>query len=271
MSGGPSNASLEVSIASLREGERTHVIDRVAPEEPLEIQIFGASLAVLMRTPNHDIELVTGFLLTERIVSSIEDIASVEHCTIAPTPEAEDNIVRVTLRAGVTPPTQSRNFFASSSCGVCGKATIEQAMKLGQKVLSEPRIATSTLYALPDRLRAEQMLFIETGGLHGAGLFDMGGALIASREDIGRHNAVDKVVGVAARAGVSLGETALLVSGRVSFEIVQKATAVGIPIVAGISAPSSLAVRFAEELGVTVIGFLRGSSGNVYSHERRVT
>lgn len=260
----------EVSLTSLRAHERVRVVDRVAPEEPLEIQVFGASLAVLMRTPGHDVELVTGFLLTERIVSSVVDVLSVEHCTIAPTPEAEDNVVRVVLRGGPVP-IQPRNFYASSSCGVCGKATIEQAMKLGGRVRSELRVATSTLYGLPDRLRREQLLFTETGGLHAAGLFDAAGSLLASHEDIGRHNAVDKVVGAASRTSTNLGDTVLLVSGRVSFEIVQKAAAVGIPVVAGISAPSSLAVRFAEELGVTVIGFLRGSSANVYSHERRIT
>ena len=260
----------DVSVTTLRELVRADVLDRVAPEEPLEIQIFGTSLAVLMRTPDHDIDLVTGFLLTERIVASVDDITSVEHCSIAPTPEAADNVVRVMLRAGIAAPVPSRNFFASSSCGVCGKATIEQALKLGQQVTSEPRVAATTLYALADRLRVEQTLFTETGGLHGVGLFETNGRLIASREDIGRHNAVDKVIGAAARERIHFDETLLLVSGRVSFEIVQKAAAVGVPIVAGISAPSSLAVRFGEELGITVIGFLRGTSANVYSHERRV-
>jgi FdhD protein len=202
-------------------------------------------------------------------VESLDDIESVRHCTTVPSPEAEDNVLRIILAAGVPHP-PARRFFASSSCGVCGKATIDAALGTTRPVAHELTVAGSVLTTLPELLRASQPLFTETGGLHGAGLFDVSGALHVVHEDVGRHNAVDKVVGAATRAGVPLHDKVLMVSGRVSFEIVQKASAVGLSIVAGISAPTSLAVRFGEELGVTVVGFLRETSMNVYSRKHRV-
>ena len=247
--------------------------DRVAHEEPLEIQLGGAPLAVVMRTPGHDLELVTGFLLSERVVQSLAEVESVRHCSEATTPDAEDNVVRVLLRPGVVSDLERlrRNLFASSSCGVCGKATLENALATAPPLDDPARIEAGVLLALPARLRAAQHAFDETGGIHAAGLFDAAGELLVVREDVGRHNAVDKVIGWAARGGrIPLAGHTLVVSGRTSFEIVQKALAARLPIVAAVSAPSSLAVALAESAGITLIGFLRGRGFNVYGARERV-
>jgi FdhD protein len=245
--------------------------ERVAHEEPLEIQINGASVAVLMRTPGDDEELATGFLLTERIVASVNDVESVRHCTTVPTPEAEENVVQVRLTASTPFDLERlrRHTFASSSCGVCGKATIENACALAPPLDDDVRVAPAVLSRMVASLRAAQSAFDETGGLHGAGAFTSHGALVLAREDVGRHNAVDKVIGACARQGLAMPEV-LLVSGRVSFEIVQKAAAARVPIVAGVSAPTSLAIRMARALNVTLVGFLRGNTMNVYAAEQRV-
>jgi len=246
--------------------------DTVAHEEPLELQIQGVPVAVVMRTPGYDEELALGFLLTERVVASAAEVASIRHCTTARSPEAEGNVVRVVLREGTEVPLERlrRNLYASSSCGVCGKASIENALGVGGPVTAEPRFAPRVLYGLPDALRAEQAAFASTGGLHAGALFDVSGRLAFVREDVGRHNAVDKLVGAAARPNLTISEHGLFVSGRVSFELVQKAAAAGVALVAGISAPTSLAVRAGEALGVTVVGFVRGATMNVYSHSRRI-
>jgi FdhD protein len=246
--------------------------DRVAHEEPLEIQVQGVSVAVVMRTPGHDEDLALGFLVTERVVRTMRDVVSIRHCTTASDPESEGNVIRVVLAPEVDLPIERlrRNMYASSSCGLCGKATIEAALSHGPPVQSELTVPPEILYALPERLRAAQSAFEETGGLHAAALFDTRGQLREVREDVGRHNAADKVVGAALRAGDRAAELGLFVSGRVSFEIVQKAAAFGAPLVAGISAPTSLAVRFGEALGVTVVGFVRGRSLNVYACAKRV-
>jgi FdhD protein len=259
----------------LRVSGTTHAPARdcVAHEEPLEIQLAGTPLAVVMRTPGHDLELVTGFLVTERVVESLDEVESVRHCNDSPSSDAEANVVRVTLAPGVRPDLERlrRNQFASSSCGVCGKATLENALATAPALKDGLHMATSALTALPARLRATQPVFDETGGLHAAGLFDGEGRLLVAREDVGRHNAVDKAVGWAARGGhLPLAGTALLVSGRASFEIVQKALAARIPIVAAVSAPSSLAVSLAEAAGIALVGFLRGAGFNVYSHPERI-
>ncbi len=247
--------------------------DRVAHEEPLEIQLGATSLAVVMRTPGHDEELALGFLVTERVVASAGEVAAVRHCSVVSDPEAEDNVIRVTLADGVAVDLERlrRNLFASSSCGICGKATIENALAAGPPLADPTRVPLETLYALPDRLRAAQAVFDETGGLHGAGLFDAEGELLVAREDVGRHNAVDKVVGWAAREGrLPLAGHLLLVSGRLSYEIVQKALAARVPIVAAVSAPSSLAVDLAVESGMTLVGFLRGRGLNLYGNPERI-
>ena len=263
----------EVKLTRFADGDATPARDSVAHEEPLEIQLAGAPLAVLMRTPGHDLELVTGFVVTERVVDSLAEVEAVRHCSDARTEDAEDNVVRVTLRPGARPDLERlrRNLFASSSCGVCGKATLENALAAAPPLDDATRLRASVLVELPAQLRAAQPAFDETGGLHAAGLFDGDGRLLVAREDVGRHNAVDKVVGWAARAGrLPLTGASLVVSGRASFEIVQKALAARIPIVAAVSAPSSLAVTLAQESGIALVGFLRGRSFNVYGSRERI-
>lgn len=248
--------------------------DLVAREEPLEIRVNQSPIAVVMRTPGHDEELVRGFLLSERIVARVEQIATLRHCTSVDRPEAEDNVMLVRLRddADVDLAALRRNLFASSSCGVCGKASIDQVLggATTRADAGEIEIDAQTLALLPERLRAEQEVFSHTGGLHAAGLFTAAGELLAAFEDVGRHNAVDKVIGWAARSGAALGGCALMVSGRVSFEIVQKAVAVGLPLIAAVSAPTSLAVELAREAGLTLICFVRDQRMCVYAGERRI-
>lgn len=269
----PSEGVREVEVTRVGEGRAEPTRDRVAHEEPLEIQLGGTPLAVVMRTPGHDLELVTGFLLTERIVDSLARVESIHHGSEAVRPEAADNVVRVLLAPGahVDLARLRRNLFASSSCGVCGKATLENALATAEPLRDTTRVGASTLVAMPERLRGAQHAFDETGGLHAAGLFDAGGRLLVVREDVGRHNAVDKLVGWAARsARWPLAGHGLLVSGRASFEIVQKALAARIPIVAAVSAPSSLAVSLARAGRITLAGFLRGGGCNVYASPERL-
>ncbi len=245
--------------------------DCLAREEPLEIRIGDHPLAVVMRTPGHDAELALGFLVTERVIREVREVLSVRHCTRGA--QNEQNVIRVLLADGVPLDLDAlrRNLYASSSCGICGKATIENALASAPPLADAARFRAETLCAMPAQLEPTQAVFARTGGLHAAGLFDPSGALVVAREDIGRHNAVDKVVGVALRRGLTpLSGHALLVSGRVSYEIVQKALAARIPLVAGVSAPSSLAVELAEHAGIAVVGFLRGEDFNVYSRHARV-
>ncbi|MEE2676941.1 MAG: formate dehydrogenase accessory sulfurtransferase FdhD [Myxococcota bacterium] len=246
--------------------------DAVAREEPLEIRLAGAPLAVVMRTPGADRELALGFLATERVVARIDQVASVRHCTETAQP-AEENVLQVVLAADVAVDLERlrRNLYASSSCGICGKATIENALVDARPLEDSARFAPEFFYGLPSRLEANQAAFARTGGLHAAALFDAGGELLVVREDIGRHNAVDKVIGWAIDHGrFPLSGAVLLVSGRVSYEIVQKALVARIPVVAAVSAPSSLAVEFAEEARLTLVAFLRGRSLNVYGATERV-
>ncbi|PRQ01043.1 formate dehydrogenase accessory protein [Enhygromyxa salina] len=250
--------------------------DMLAREEPLEIRVNQVAIAVVMRTPGDDEELVRGFLLSERIVAEVSAIASARHCTTVDTPEAEDNVMLVRLGPSVEVDLAAlrRNLYASSSCGVCGKASIEAV--IGEPGLARAglplglRVAVDTLTALPERLRARQDVFERTGGLHAAGLFTADGQLLAVREDVGRHNAVDKVIGWAAGEGVAHERCVLMVSGRVSFEIVQKALALAIPVVAAVSAPTSLAVELARAAGMTLVGFVRDRRLCVYAGAERV-
>jgi FdhD protein len=247
--------------------------DAVAREEPLEIQIGGTPLAVVMRTPGHDADLALGFLATERVIASIDDVLSVRHCRAARSPEAADNVVRVALAEGIAVDWEAlrRNLYASSSCGVCGKATIENALACAPPIDDPARFDAALFGPLPEQLSAAQPGFAETGGLHAAALFDADGKRIAAREDVGRHNAVDKVLGFCLREKRwPLAGHVLLVSGRISFEIVQKALAARVPLVAGVSAPTSLAVELAERAGMALIGFLRERAFNVYGDVRRV-
>jgi len=247
--------------------------DLVAREEPLEVQVHGATLAVVMRTPGHDAELARGFLVTERVVERPADITAIRHCDVVTDPDAEDNVVNVTLRAGVAVDLAAlrRNLFASSSCGVCGKATIENALAVAPPLDDAARFDAAFFRDLGDRLSAAQPVFADTGGLHAAALFGPDGALLVVREDVGRHNAVDKVIGWALeRDRLPLAGHVLLVSGRISFEIVQKALAARLPVVAAVSAPSSLAVDLAERAGIMLVGFLRGARCNVYGDRARL-
>ncbi len=247
--------------------------DLVAREEPLEIQLGGASLAVIMRTPGCDEELALGFLVTERVIRSPACVASLRRLAGGSDPAAEENVLRVQLAPGVDVDLESlrRNLYASSSCGICGKATLDNALASARPLDDASRFDPKFLYELPEKLERAQPVFARTGGLHAAGLFDADGRLLVVREDVGRHNAVDKVVGWALRADrLPLAGHVLLVSGRVSFEIVAKALIAGIPLIAAISAPSSLAVEFATRARMTLVGFLRGRSLNVYGARERV-
>jgi FdhD protein len=265
-------AELAVSLTRWSRGEAVEAQDAVAHEEPLELQLQGLSVAVVMRTPGHDEDLALGFLRGEGVIASMDDVLSVHPCSEA-CGDAEDNVVRVLLREGVRVDLERlrRNLYTSSSCGLCGKASIEAVLRVAAPVTAAAPLRASRLYAWPQRLRAAQPTFDSTGGLHAAGLFhrlDEAPPLV--REDVGRHNAVDKVVGALLRGGGDPADFALLVSGRISFELVQKVAAAGIPALLGVSAPTSLAVRAAAALGVTVVGFLRGEHMNIYTHPHRV-
>jgi FdhD protein len=244
--------------------------DYLAAEEPLEIRVDGRSLAVTMRTPGNDEELAAGFLLTEGIVESRGQIAAIQRPGAGVGPGC--NVLNVELRdCAFDPERNKRNFFATSSCGICGKATIDAVRLRGLRGLSSSfSVDPEILCTLPERLRANQQVFGRTGGLHAAALFNVGGELLALREDIGRHNAVDKIVGWALLGGmIPLSSHVLMVSGRGGFEIVQKALAASIPVVASVSAPSSLAVQLANELNLTLIGFLRERRFVVYAGQER--
>jgi FdhD protein len=264
-----------VSIARVyecREGELHVVDDYVVGEEPLEIRIGDVPLSVTMRTPGQDLELAAGFVFTEGIIRGRDQLASVNH---APDEKQNGaNRVRIDLAAGVEldPELTRRNFFAASSCGICGKASID-AVRVRGIAPANPdfQLAPDVLWNMPEKLRSAQAIFGRTGGLHAAGLFNGAGELLVLREDVGRHNAVDKVVGWALLEGrVPLREHVLLVSGRGGFEIVQKAAVAGVPVVASVSAPSDLAVNLARELGLTLVGFLRGHRFVIYSGETRL-
>jgi FdhD protein len=254
--------------------------DSLAAEEPLEIRVGGKQVAVTMRTPGEDFDLVAGFLLSEGAVRDREELTRMRYCT--DNRHGEDghehdpyNIVEVDLAPGVADPTWSlrRTTFTSSSCGICGKSSIEAVhANACWSVAEDPvQLRPEVLYTLPDRLRERQRLFETTGGLHAAGLFDAEGTVLCVREDVGRHNAVDKVIGWALRDGrLPLRGMLLAVSGRTSFELVQKAAAAGIPVLAAVSAPSSLAVELAVSSGLTLAGFVRGNRANIYSRPDRI-
>ncbi|CAM5628547.1 sulfurtransferase FdhD [Streptomyces avidinii] len=264
-------------VVRIRNGVVGTRADTLVAEEPLEIRLNGKPLAVTMRTPGDDFALAVGFLASEGVLGSAADVRAVTYCEGA----AEDgtntyNVVNVQLAAGVPVPDikLERNVYTTSSCGLCGKSSLD-AVRTATRfpgLADDPvRVGVRVLGELPDRLRAEQKVFDRTGGLHGAGLFSARGELIDVREDIGRHNAVDKIVGRALQAGLlPLAGSVLLVSSRASFELAQKAVMAGIPVLAAVSAPSSLAVDLAVESGLTLVGFLRGGDMNVYAGEERI-
>lgn len=250
-------------------GEREDVL---AVEEPLEIRVEGRSIAVVMRTPGQDRELAAGFLLTEGVIKSAKDLFDITAC-VAPAGAGRGNAVDVALaRPGVVDLEKlTRHVFTSSSCGICSQASIDAVLRVRKRLVDRVRVEARTLLALPTALAGKQAAFQTTGGLHACALFDRGGKLLALREDVGRHNALDKLIGWALLAGRTplRGHIALL-SGRASFEMMQKSHAAGIPVVAAISAPSSLAVEFARESGQTLAGFVRGRSMNLYAGTERI-
>jgi len=265
----PQTPSKRVNIIR-RDGEREeNLIDSIAVEEPLEIRVRGRAISVTMRTPGHDEDLAIGFLLTEGVITRPADVLRVEAC------ERNEfgNVINVVLAPEVHVDFDrlTRHVFASSSCGLCGKTTIEATQTRHPPVTSDLVVDYETIAQMPQTMRAAQSTFDETGGLHAAALFDPSGKLLALREDVGRHNAVDKIIGGQVQSGeFPLDQHILLVSGRTSFEILQKALAARIPIIAAVSAPSSLAVEFARSSGQTLIGFLRGRKMNVYAGTQRL-
>jgi FdhD protein len=255
---------------------RTAQSDRAATEEPLEVRLHGHPFAVIMRTPGADRELAAGFLFAERVIAGADDLGTIEHCTTAAPGDHPENVVDVTLAGRSAAAIEGllagrRQVTTTSSCGMCGRRTIESLAADVPPIRAAWSVPSSLIASLPERLRARQAVFDETGGLHAAGLFAQDGRLVDVAEDVGRHNAVDKIVGrMLMREALPLSDFILGVSGRTSFEIVQKAILAGIPIVAAVSAPSSLAIELAQEFGVTLLGFIRGDSFNIYAHAARV-
>ena len=277
----PGKGVARVQISRLADGRFVDRKDVVAVEEPLEIRVEftrnGAretsAVSVTMRTPGNDFELAAGFLYGEGLLRGGEDVAEISYCQ-SDEPQTY-NIVVVKLRSGTffDPEALSRNFYMSSSCGVCGKASLEAVEVRGCEQIPDEGLSVdpAILSGLPEKLRAQQGLFDRTGGIHAAGRFDEAGQLVCIREDVGRHNAVDKVVGVAFLAGeLPLERTILAVSGRTSFEIMQKALAAGIPLVVGVGAPSSLAVDLARNFNMSLLGFTRSEGFNVYAGRERI-
>lgn len=253
----------------------------LAVEEPLEIRLgYGPanqreqkSLSVTMRTPGHDYELAAGFLFTEGIIQSFTQIESIKYCVDTGKQEEQDNIVRAELKPEVIIDFEKlqRHFYTSSSCGVCGKSSIDAVKQQCQLLQSDLKVSEKIIHSLPEKLRKAQLVFEHTGGLHASALFSAQGEMILLREDVGRHNALDKVIGAMLfKNELPLSNYMLLVSGRASFELVQKATMAGIPALAAVGAPSSLAVELAKESGMTLIGFLREHRFNIYTGEQRV-
>jgi FdhD protein len=269
----------KVRVRVVEDGQMRLRPDSLATEEPMEMRLVSGgsrqTVAVTMRTPGADFELAAGFLYGEGIVSSPEEIEKINYCVDAGLDaEQRYNIVNVELRGGrgYDPRSLERHFYTTSACGVCGKASLEQLGLSGCSVIPPgPQVGAETIYSLTEKLRDAQGLFEATGGLHAAALFDAGGGLVALREDVGRHNATDKLVGWALLEGrLPLSNHIVMVSGRSSFEIMQKCLVAGVPIVCAISAPSSLAVDVAREFGMTLVGFLRGNKFNVYAGSERI-
>ena len=278
-----SSNSLPLTISEIRDQTRQSRQDQVAVEEPLEIRLgyetpdgrTESSISITMRTPGNDAELATGFLFTESIIRDAADIAFVKPCGPPAPDSGNTNVVRVELESGVDVDLArlQRHFYTTSSCGVCGKTSIDALRVSGAKepASDQTRFDRTILTALPDKLRAAQRIFDETGGLHAAAAFTTAGELMVIHEDVGRHNAVDKVVGTLLSAGLlPANDLGLLVSGRASFELMQKTLMAGMPLLAAISAPSSLAVDLAREFNITLVGFLRGNTFNIYSAEERI-
>lgn len=273
-------------IVKINKHEFLQTNDLLAVEEPLEIRIgYGPktqreqrNISVTMRTPGHDFELALGFLFTEGIIESSQQIAQIKYCTELNTQENNENIVRVELHENVTIDFSKlqRNFYTTSSCGVCGKASIDAIKTVCQNPVPtiDFKVPQSVILSLPDQLRAQQNVFEYTGGLHACALFNIDGAIKLLREDVGRHNALDKLIGAVVgqtKTDNLFTQTILLLSGRASFELIQKAAMAGIPIICSVGAPSSLAVATAKEFGITLIGFLRENRFNIYTNQQRIS
>lgn len=249
--------------------------DLVAVEEPMEVRVNGVSFAVIMRTPGADRDLAAGFMLAEDVIRSADEIGTIEYCHDV-TDDGRDNTINVTVTGDAVARLsdrfgERRQVMMTSACGLCGRRTIASLQSRVASVRGGWTVAAEVIASLPDRLRASQTGFESTGGLHAAGLFDRAGVLEMSAEDVGRHNAVDKIVGRTLLAGKHpLAQSLLLVSGRTSFELVQKALLAGIPLIAAVSAPSSLAIDLAQQAGMTLCGFVRGPHFNIYSHAHRI-
>jgi FdhD protein len=263
-------------VTELRDGDRRERPDQVVGEEPLEIRLGGPGsppepVAVTMRTPGHDFELAVGFLMGEGLIAGSQDVRAVKYCELPDGDPQQYNVVTVTTSSPVELAGRRRASTISASCGVCGTATLEALRDRCPPIADGGSVDADLLMSLPDRLRRRQRVFEQTGGLHAAGLYRADGSLLAVREDVGRHNAVDKLAGWAAlQHRLPLADTVLVVSGRVSFEIVQKAAVAGVPILAAVSAPSSLAVATARTLGMTLAGFVRDGRANLYAAPWRV-
>ena len=269
----------EARIVTIADGQQQAGFDRLATEEPLEIRLRAAgetrSVAITMRTPGNDFELAAGFLYNEGVIPDIEAIRAITYC-VDPAVDADQrfNIVNVDLAATAMPALDAleRHFTMTSACGICGKAQLDALRDRGLPPLaSDVRLTPAVICALPERLRSVQRVFATTGGLHAAAVFAADGSVIAAREDVGRHNALDKLVGWALlERRLPLHDTILLVSGRASYELVQKAVAAGIPFFCAVSAPSSLAVETARAFGITLCGFVRGTRFNIYAGNERI-
>ena len=259
-----------VHVMKISEDHSQHIEDEVVVEEPVEIRVNGESVSVTMRTPGDDFDLAAGLLWTEGIIQSASEIGSIAYCPDEEQPELK-NIVNITLVDNTRKIVPSRLTWTNSSCGLCGKASLDAIRQVCRPISSVMTVQHDVLYALPARLREAQANFDRTGGIHAAALFDNAGRMLLLREDLGRHNAVDKVLGGALRSGaIKTSETVMMVSGRLGFEIAQKALVAGVPVLVSVSAPSSLAVELAEDFGMTAVGFLRGRSMNVYAHPERI-
>ena len=270
----PKGSKTKAKIQVVENNQIRSRLDYLATEEPLEIRLLPQrkTLAITMRTPGNDFELATGFLYSEGIISQRQDIEQISYCVEGDS-EQLYNIVNVTLKPelNLDLPVLERHFFTNSACGVCGKASIEYLKNRAVIIDNSAQVLADLIYGLPDKLRLAQGIFNTTGGLHAAALFNLEGELIKVREDVGRHNALDKLIGSTFLANeLPLNNHLILVSGRSSFEILQKCIMAGVPIVCAVSAPSSLAVSLAEEFGITLIGFLRDRKFNVYSGKKRI-
>jgi FdhD protein len=273
----------QIQVTRVIDGMGEELSDAIAIEEPLEIRLeYGPAgerkvqnISVTMRTPGSDAELAMGFLFTEGIIKNASDIRAAEHCFIA-CAENRENVIQVSLAENVTPHLQNteRNFYTTSSCGVCGKGSINAIRTVSNYTdlqINNNFISTETLTVFPDKLRQHQKVFADTGGLHASALFSADGELLLVREDVGRHNALDKLIGAAIKQySLPLNKTVLLLSGRASFELVQKAAMAGINIIAAVGAPSSLAVQLAQDFNITLAGFLRGHRFNIYTAPQRI-